>query len=500
MRRFIKYFTIILFILIALALLAIFIFSKNTQKTNEEEKIYTRVIKPASQKQKKVTEDTQEEEIDNDEPVSLIELYPDETLLNAISVDINGDSFDDQIISIKRAGNSTIFLLTGLYNTRTRKYQRVSEINTGISQVKTFSFSIIDVIGTHTNTLVYTGNTDKNETTLKVLLPDPGIFGFKYETIADFTADGTIFIQQIERNDSYLYMQTNGESFPIWVYSSDTNSKSLDQIQTMYKWSDEEKYYVKVSESRVTGKKIAAAELQRIQDGTPETFEKFLTGLWYKSTSTDNSLQYIFFDAENDEIIFATDTTQEIYIWTTTSIRRNGAYLTSQNKSISNLIRRFDIALNGIDEIRIKVNDDVKMSILQETLWDGTYKKTTLKKLQTSKPQTESIFKTIQNNKNQWITANSIDIEILEGTFKIESATWTSKGAISQVKIEEQELLQFRTLEGNSFLEGFYLPTFETEKINEKTQQTLTLSPVQVKTSGFALTGDGAIVLTREIE
>ena len=57
--------------------------------------------------------------------------------------------------------------------------------------------------------------------------------------IGSFSSDGTIFIQQTERSESYELSQTKGESFAVWVYSSDsgksdsTDTASVSQIQTV---------------------------------------------------------------------------------------------------------------------------------------------------------------------------------------------------------------------------------------------------------------------------
>ena len=174
---------------------------------------------------------------------------PGETLINAISIDMNNDTFDDQVISIRKAGSNSIFLITGLYDSKKKIYERKSEINTEITKNDSFSFSVQDMTGDHKNSLTYTGLNSKEETVLKVLLPETKGNDFKYNVIADFTADASIFIQQIQRSDPYYFSQVQGESFPIWVYSSDTskNKDSLDQIQTMYNWNPLTKKYTKVS-------------------------------------------------------------------------------------------------------------------------------------------------------------------------------------------------------------------------------------------------------------
>ena len=69
----------------------------------------------------------------------------------------------------------------------------------------------------------------------------------------------------------------DGESFPIWAYTSDDESpeSSLDQLQIMYDWNKREQKYVEKVRTRITQKSITAQELAKIQDGTEKTFAAF---------------------------------------------------------------------------------------------------------------------------------------------------------------------------------------------------------------------------------
>ena len=127
----------------------------------------------------------------------------------------------------------------------------------------------------------------------------------------------------------------------------------------------------------MTGSRIAARELARIQDGTVETFADFLDGLWYKTSSAQSGIRYLFFDHAQKEVIFLYDDTEEVYAWEDSNLRRSGIYITTTNKSITNMQRRCDISLAGIDEVRIHIIDDVRMIIKENNLWDGSYRKMT---------------------------------------------------------------------------------------------------------------------------
>lgn len=443
------------------------------------------------------------DESENEIATSLIVLNPGETLLNAISIDVNGDTFDDQVISLIKPESPYICLVTGIYNASSGIYQRVSEIETNISQQNTFSFSVLDVTGDHVNSLSYSGINNKGESVLKVFKAAGTKRKFEYNLIADLTADGSIFIQQLQRSDPYSYGQTKGESYPIRVYSSDSSrsKNSLDQIQILYNWDSDAGRYVKVSESRVTGKKTAAGELAKIQNSTG--FEDYLAGLWFKSSSSDANVRYIFFDPIKRELIFSTPNTQEPYSWNTTSTRRNGVHITSMNKSINNLMRRIDIVLNDVDEIKVRVNDEVKMAIGEETLWDGTYQKISTKTALATTVQQSDILQKLSAPAKEWsciFNNETVSIAIKNGKFEAKCESWESSGALSTTIIAGTTLLECRTFDNDDFINGYYQFIMEESEIDGYTRQTLTLAPVSVSTKNFTPKNKPGFKFERELK
>ncbi len=483
--------------------LLVFSLIMRTKKPVEKEIVKSVTVRPVTNIEQQEEETVAVSEKNADITTTLITLQPNEILLNIIATDINGDTLDDQIISVKRSGVASVILITGIYNSDKAEYQRVSEIETGVTQANTFSFSVTDLIGDHSNVLVFTGMNNNGESILKAYKPSSFLrFKFNYDLIADLKTDGNIFIQQSDRSDAYSMFKTQGESYPIWVYSSDTSrsTESVDQIQTMWNWSFADKKYVVVSETRVSGKKIAANELNRILDGTAETFENFLSGLWYKTPSSGNNLRYIFFNTEDKEIILSFDTTQELYGWTASSLTKNGIHITSMSKSINNLIRQFNITLNGLDEIKLRVNDDVKMYIKEETLWDGTYRKISLK-ASSYKQQTDSrLLNKIESESQIWTTPDNMSVTIKKSQFFITNDERNSSGIITETMINNETLLEFRTLKGESMLKGHYKPELEMTDTDDSTKETLLLYPVNISIKGFSLTGEAPVRFERTIQ
>ena len=300
---------------------------------------------------------TSETESDSDRPNSgynsenldtFITLLPSETLINTITIDFNNDGYDDEVITVRRLGSDVFTIIPGLFNPETADYDRLGDIPTSISKIRTFSLSGMDLTGDHRNALIYQGVADDENYVMQIYLwnstggtgnydDDEGIRGALVK-IGDFVSDGTIFIQQTERSDSYQLSLSKGESFSVWVYESEKTTDEEgnvtvgpNQIQKEYKWNSGSKQYELANEIKVTAGKLAANELSRIQDGTVETFAAFLDGLWYKTSSDDGVLRYIYFNYENFEIILLQSDTQEVYEWDDSKLRHNGIYLYTVN-------------------------------------------------------------------------------------------------------------------------------------------------------------------------
>ena len=198
--------------------------------------------------------------------MSLVPLHSDETLLSTLSVDFDGDGYDDQINSLKKMTSPYIQILVGLYNPYKGQYERSAIIDTEIIQTRTFSYTSMDFVGTHKNFLMYSGFLENNDSVMKLFSPEKQDTGLVMNMVGDFRSDGTIFVQQLERHESYESQQANGVSFPVWVYRSDTSSgqNSLDQIQTRYVWNETSGKYVKDTETRVQESKSSSSALKYI--------------------------------------------------------------------------------------------------------------------------------------------------------------------------------------------------------------------------------------------
>ena len=476
-----KRFSVIFLFLFAFTLGFYFIFSSLTPDT-EQETIRAKVVIPATTNQVEQSEDTESYSSVEFENTSLVQLNLDETLITTLSVDINLDTFEDQIIAVKKANKPNIVLIIGLYNSKTSEYQRFTEIQTSIFQVKTFSLMTMDLAGNHTNTLVCTGFSSNNDSILQAYNPKSEKNRFSIVKIIDLKTDGTIFIQQAQRNDNYSIYNMNADCFPIIMYSTEETPEGTDfeQVQTTYEWNKKTEVYEPTATTRLSSKKITAKELARILDGTIPTFTNFLDGLWYR-TNTTGQQRYIFFDPKSEEIIFFDQAIQEVYDWLNNTLRKNGVYISASNKSISNLVRYFNIDLVSVDEIRVRVRDDVRMIIGTDTLWDGVYKKTSQKMNSVqSKTTATNIIKTMEDGAGKWNFQDN-SVVFTDGVFSLSNKDKKESGVYTHTTLFNTDLIQFRADQENCKLNGFFMYKQNEDRID--------FIPVTVTTSSCIIEG-----------
>lgn len=454
---------------------------------------------------------------------TFVPLLSTETLINTISFDLDNDSYDDEVIVVRKAGSDYLWIVPGIYNTVNKSYERLAEISTKIVKTRTFTYSGIDLIGDHRNELVFYGTDELGNYVMQIFLCEKNNDENELVKIGDFSSNGTIFIQQVERSDSYELSLSTGESYSIWVYKSEEKDEKADgktategsnQIRQEYRWNSSEKQYVLYQEITETARRIAAKELSRIQDGTVETFAAFLNGLWYKTSNTESDIRYIFFDYEDKEIIFLFSDTQEVYEWDESKIRHDGIYITTVNSSISNLHRRFDILLSSVDEIKVTVRDDVNMDIREKTLWDGQYKK--MNQLSDfSEDKSGAALKNMVSEIEtgpEWISSDNLTtISFSDDVYNLKSQDYEEDGIYSFMYIGDYNVLELKSNTTSSTLNNYYSVTFGekivTSTVKRKTVQTsvvdydkIFLIPVKITPTDCYVQEGRTLELTRNIQ
>lgn len=493
-----KKLTIVIFLIVA-GVLAFFYFNQGQEQEEKEEKTdtstYSKIVVPNSPESwDEETESDAEEQIES-AFISHIQLLPGETLLQtydaALANHRKEDQMDDQISAVKKNGHNNIFLLIGIYDKNTNSYIRSAEIETEITKFSTFSLSLIDLTGTHVNSIVYTGFSDDNKTILCAYQPSEENGIFSISRIAWLSTEGTYTIQELQRSDAYQHGTATGESYQIWEYSPEPGSNSLDQIQSTYSWNPIIKSYEKISSRKITGKQINSQELAKILDGTTATFSNFLNGVWYKTTKDEDGQRYIYFNPEDKEVICFMDETQEVYSWNSDWMRRYGLSMTTKNTSTSAVSRQIDTTLVATNEIKIAVTDDLRMEIPKElrSLWDGNYRKQ-------APSQEYKVEESINTSVVEYLTESETPWTIHDEYFiKFTDSSWTSEHqaqSISGIYITSYvlgtEVIQFRSLHEDAILKGLFIT--KKDSSTRQDRDILMLQAAEITTAGLVTTGE----------
>lgn len=423
----------------------------------------------------------------------LITLEEDEVFLQAITADLNKDGMTDQICAVKKQPDSLIYLIPALQNPVTGEYVRLAPIRTGVTQTRTLIFYILDIIGDRSNALVFSGMTTDNLQLLAVYIPVEDAKGaLSYSAAADLRSDGPISIKEVPRSDAYQLGLTSGDSYPIYTYNSDPAAEqTLDQIERVYKWDRVLKRYELFSESKVAGKKIESNLINQLKGGDVDSFLAYLQGLWYMSASGGSDERYLFFNPADSEIIFHSKGSEEVFFKEAGVPRRYGAYLTTRNRSISSIRRLIDIELSGIDEIKIKVQEDVKLKINVASDWDGVYRKMAASQTapKSNMNGQTAILEQAFKGATVWKGENGTRLSADSFRYTLETGTEIEKGTYAFLTVKGEAILQLRK-DGTNSESRFYRTLLE--------KNTLSLTQVGISIGGIASTGSETEKFTKE--
>lgn len=498
--------TVLIIIAVSLAsLFAWLAFNRTVLSLSTETRKSARTVIPSSDNKTNISSSTSDAPAEYDETKTqpLVVLDADESFVQAISVDINKDGTQDQICALKKTSEPNIYLVPALQNPVTGEYMRLQALRTGITQTRTLLFYCMDIIGDRSNALVCSGMTADNIQLLAVYIPiqeSDGKTGFT--AVADLRSDGPITIQDVTRPDAYSLGLTGGESFPIVTYNSDPDSPdTLNQIERVYRWDRNLKRYELASESRITGKKIETRMIQQLQDGNVGSFEDYLSGLWYVTSSTaQEGSKYIYFDTDAKEIIFHNGSTEEVFTRESGSARRYGAYLTTRNRSIESIRRMIDIELTGIDEIRVNVQEDVRLKIGVASDWDGVYRKMASS---ANAPDTESgltakkVQAMINAGSTDWVSMDGQSLSFRNHNYTLTRPAGTDSGAYAIITVGGKPVFQFKP-ERAGVKSSFYLIEIKPKATDSGDRQQMTLTEVSVTMAGTNLAGSPPVIFERK--
>lgn len=496
-----KKLTIVIFLLTAAVILWFYIKPVQEpvviQEPEEEDIQYSKVIIPITPDVDTAASTVSNDYSETQANFGSLSLNAGETLLQTYTVALRsdaGEDSEDQICAIRRNNNPNIILIVGIYDEKTALYVRAAEIETPIKRLDTFTISTMDMTGDHMNEIIFTGFED-NQTIMQVYICNVYGKSMSPKKAADIRSEGTISIQEVSRSDAYSLGISSGESYSIYEYrpvQSNSGSASLDQLQVIYSWDKNHKSYNQSSSKLITSKIVNSKEIERILDGTRETFTRFLSGLWYKTQTGADESRFIFFDEANGEIICLVNDNQELYGWTSDWMRRNGMTINTTNKSMSVLTRQLVVTLVAADEIKISANDNLLMVITDESLWDGNYRKvTTPMATQTPEATTAAELPArLMTDENSWYSLDGDEVIFGQTEWNsMKNGAVISKGIYTTTFIQGEELIQFRSSDHSPLFSGWYSVSFDYPhpEIEVVTFQPVTVSMSKIKPSGNTL-------------
>lgn len=497
-----KQFVIVVFVIVA-AVLAFVLASRQYFNTSKKQMTSAITVIPQSDSLSEQTASNSSIIKDDTVIESLIPLAPDETLLNIVSMDFNGDGYEDQVNAIKSADSPYLQLLVGLYDSQKYQYTRSAQIATRVTQVKTFTYTGMDLVGDHRTALVYQGFDQNSNAILQAYFIENSKGKIVLTPIADLQSNGSIYIEQTERDESYDQSLARGRSFAIWTYSSDEeNPSSPDQIQTCWEWDGSQKKYVQTKSVRVKGSHVEAKELAGILDGTVSSFTNFLDGLWYKTGKSSDDIRYLFFDRYGKQIIFLIGDDEEVYNWQNNSLHYRGMYISATNFEIDTLQRNVNISLLSSNEIRVLIQDAVRMVISEENVWNGEYKKMKFSNIYSDKAVTEVSTDYIKNFEESriWKSSDGTSVTFENGNYKVVSDIINDNGEYIPLNIGSNEFIQFRSNTTTPFFNGAYLAVYSSsgEDDSVKDKNRVILQPYVIKAKESYPSEVRPVILTHE--
>ncbi|MDR2552979.1 MAG: pallilysin-related adhesin [Treponema sp.] len=425
-----------------------------------------------------------------------IDLNEGESALAVLTRDFDGDSFEDQIIAYRRHQeiDSPVFITYADYDSFKGAYVRRWNAATVATKPGTLILYSEDLIGDGGICVLISGMNGAGEQTLTVFRKNEDSGEEPFSKIAEFLIEGSISVEGRSGN--------SGESLSIATYVRDYESSNmLDQVEITYTYNRINGLYEQARVVKIPGNQIEQRRLGELLSGDSRQFEDFINGLWHQGSGPED--KYIYFNSAAREVIFYDGNLEEIFSWQDSSPTRYGLHIASRNIALTKLRRTISIELASLENIRIRVFQDVYLRTGPNTIWDGSYQK-----VQTAEPERP------ERKTNPYLegtyegSAGRIHF-YRDGTYELSPLAGSSKsnrqGKYVFFSAGEDELLELRS-EESSGPESQDRPFSETNRVifrvnregeNYYFPDTLTLTRIRIGTRGIQDLHEGEVLLTR---
>jgi hypothetical protein len=306
-------------------------------------------------------------------------------IIQVLNSNLDLDSMDEQILILrdKEKTDTNIRIAVVDFDTVQNKYVIAWQSDTLATNVRTFSVSLIDLIGDHILEVLCSGSNAKGEQTLDVFrktrAPEGG--GIYFQSIFSLNLAGSISVEEEPRSAAYQSGNKSGKSFPIVTISKDAESRNaFDLEKTTYYWKVNDNRYLKLSSEKIPGKETEDKALAELFQKDEQGFEAFLDGPWVLSTASKDQTAILHFDRMSRQITFFTGNVQEVYSWINSyRMLSDGIQLNGVNDLVPYMRNQILLKVEALDRIAVTISD-VNSENGSKSLngqWSGKYFKLT---------------------------------------------------------------------------------------------------------------------------
>jgi hypothetical protein len=426
---------------------------------------------------------------------------PDEYLPSqAVTMNLDLDETEEQIIVFKRRDDpdDLIRILVVTFDPIRNNWIRAWEGTTAANIVRSFTLYTDDLTGDLEQEIVCFGINNAGEQTLDVFRRTSNTLGLglAYTPILSISADVNITIEEVERSAAYEAMESSsGRSYPIVAERRDRESESIfATVRTSYFWDVTGRRYVQGFSERIPGNVVQDSRLADLFAGNEESFERFLDGPWYRSTSEPDRLEILSFGLLERTIVFHSGYRhlQQAYRWdeSAKTVYGRGLQVFVTNESITSIQQLISVSVQELNQITINIQGSEDK--------DGTYLRLT-GSLQTAVLATDDTTAVAATPAPRGLYQGDDGLEIVftEPEFVYRDGNVQRNGGYAIYRVNGTTILELKFVDANRLpVESWRFSAELTETADDdRLTRRLTLEPGVLGLAGFSPTGDPVISL-----
>ncbi len=430
-----------------------------------------------------------------------------EILLDVYSFNLDSDQEDEQILVVRRTDDPSglLRLIVADYLPGGRSWVRAWEGSTAVTKVRTLQILVKDVVGDHIPNIIAVGMNDRGEQAVSIFWRTPPSRENRsplfYTKICEVSGDSVI-IEETERPESYKLGQTNAETWPVTVYHRDPESENfLDQIRETWEWNFTRKAYERVLVERIPGAQIERQLVTRILDGTVETFQRYLEGIWYRASADPRApgSQFVIFDPREKTLSFFSDNVMEPYQWEDSHPTRYGIFIGSRSSAVKTLRRLIDVELTGHETVSLRIFQDIRLKADVTEQWNGTYRKMNSELASAFRKDTPVNQPRSAPLSGRYRGLDGFTLSFEPPRFTASRDGRSEAGGFSVFTLKGAEILEMKYLTETGVVgkRVSYRVDRSQRKENGETVEILNLTPVRVAIDGFEFVEGSPLILER---